>query len=135
MRVSKDLVAASATPIVLGVLSAGEDYGYSLLRRIAEASGGALEWSEGMLYPLLHRLERQGLIASRWGEAPEGGRRRKYYAITELGRAELAGQASQWRAVVDTLESILPGTRTSTAFQAPAVASATGSAPGPREAR
>lgn len=107
MKLTKDLVAASATPIVLGVLATGEDYGYSILRRIAEASGGQLEWSEGMLYPLLHRLERQGLIAARWGEAPNG-RRRKYYSITPDGTAELSGQAVQWRAVVDTLEGLLP---------------------------
>lgn len=109
MRLTKDLVAASATPMVLGVLAGGEDYGYSILRRISEASGGRLEWSEGMLYPLLHRLERQGLVDARWGEAPNG-RRRKYYAITADGRAELAGQAAQWRTVVDTLEGLLPRT-------------------------
>lgn len=109
MRLTKDLVAASATPIVLGVLAAEEDYGYSILRRITEASGGQLEWSEGMLYPLLHRLERQELVTARWGEAPNG-RRRKYYAITADGRAELTGQAAQWRTVVDTLEGLLPVT-------------------------
>lgn len=108
MRLTKDLVAASATPIVLGVLSNGEDYGYSILRRITTASGGQLEWSEGMLYPLLHRLERQGFISARWGEAPNG-RRRKYYAITADGQTELTGQAAQWRTVVDTLEGLLPG--------------------------
>ncbi len=107
MRLSKDLVAASATPIVLGVLSRGDDYGYSLLRRITNVSGGQLEWSEGMLYPLLHRLEQQGLIRARWGVSPEG-RRRKYYAITASGRQELAGQASQWRVVTQTLGQLLP---------------------------
>ena len=108
MKLSKDLVAASATPIVRGVLATGEDYGYSILRRMTDASGGRLEWSEGMLYPLLHRLEQQGLITARWGAAPNG-RRRKYYAITPDGTAELGGQAAQWRAVVDTLEGLLPG--------------------------
>jgi len=108
MRLSKDLVAASATPMVLAVLASGEDYGYSILRRITEASGGRIEWSEGLLYPLLHRLERQGLVSARWGEA--GGRRRKYYALTRDGRRELEGQASQWSVVVDTLAGLLPST-------------------------
>ncbi|AZZ40820.1 PadR family transcriptional regulator [Acidipropionibacterium jensenii] len=107
MQVSKELVAASATPIVLGVLSHGQDYGYSLLRRIAEASGGQLEWKEGMLYPLLHRLEQQGLISSRWGVSPEG-RRRKYYDITETGRSELETHVCQWRLVISTLGVLLP---------------------------
>ena len=107
VNLTKDLVAASATPIILGVLTAGEDYGYSILRRITEASAGRIEWSEGMLYPLLHRLEHQGLITGRWGEATLG-RRRKYYSITPQGTAELNGQALQWRAVVDTLEGLFP---------------------------
>ena len=109
MGVSKDLVAASAPPIVLAVLSQGEDYGYSILRRIADASGGNLEWSEGMMYPLLHRLERLGLFTSRWGTG-DGARRRKYYSITDLGRGELAGQAVQWRIVLDTLHELSPRT-------------------------
>ncbi len=115
MRLTKDLVAASATPIVLGVLATGEDYGYSILRKITDASGGQLEWSEGMLYPLLHRLERQGLVVARWGDALSG-RRRKYYAITPAGRAELSGQAAQWRTVVDTLEGLLPRVDAATAL-------------------
>ena len=107
MRISKDLVAASATPIVLGVLASGEDYGYSILRRIKDASGGSLDWSEGMLYPLLHRLERQGLIEAHWGTS-ETGRRRKYYAITSAGISELHGQAAALDVVATTLKGLLP---------------------------
>ncbi|RRD43135.1 PadR family transcriptional regulator [Buchananella hordeovulneris] len=107
MRVSKDLVAAAATPIVLGVLARGEDYGYSILRRIKETSGGVLDWSEGMLYPLLHRLQRQGLVAARWGEG-DSGRRRKYYGITTAGRTELHRQAAALNSVNQTLQGLLP---------------------------
>lgn len=107
MQLSKDLVAASATPMVLSVLSGDESYGYALLRRIAQASGGGLEWSEGMLYPLLHRLESQELIASRWGHSP-AGRRRKYYSITDAGRVELEGRVHQLRMVAQTLDTLLP---------------------------
>ena len=88
MKLSKDLVAASATIMVLRILTTGQDYGYSILRRIAAASGEEIEWSEGLLYPLLHRLERTELITATWGRA-DNGRRRKYYAITDAGRRAL----------------------------------------------
>ena len=107
MQVTKDLVAASATPLVLGILAQGESYGYAILRQINDLSGGELDWTEGLLYPLLHRLERVGHVESRW-HAPASGRRRKYYRITDQGRAELAQQRQQWTAVVDALKHIWP---------------------------
>lgn len=105
MNLSKDQVAASATPMVLQILTHGEDYGYSILKRITTASAGQIEWSEGLLYPLLHRLERQGLIRSRWGQSPTG-RRRKYYAITDDGLRELGVQDRQWELLVQTLHRL-----------------------------
>ncbi|WP_430785670.1 PadR family transcriptional regulator [Actinoplanes sp. G11-F43] len=105
MRVTKDLVAASATPIVLGILAEGESYGYAILRRINDLSGGELDWTEGFLYPLLHRLERLGHVEAYWHVAP-GERRRKYYRITKQGLAELAEQRRQWQTVVDTLQQV-----------------------------
>jgi DNA-binding PadR family transcriptional regulator len=107
MHVTKDLVAASATPMVLGILAAGESYGYAIIKQINEISGGELAWTDGLLYPLLHRLERLGHIESSW-RTPPGGRRRKYYQITEQGRAELADQRRQWVAVVKALEDLWP---------------------------
>ena len=85
MDLSKDLVAASATPLVLGILAEGDSYGYAIIKRVTELSGGHLHWTDGMLYPVLHRLERQGLIASNW-VASETGRKRKYYRITKEGQ-------------------------------------------------
>lgn len=105
MRVTKDLVAASATPMVLGILSEGESYGYAILRRINDLSGGELDWTEGLLYPLLHRLERLGHVESSW-QSVTGERRRKYYRITEGGLAELAEQRRQWKTVVDALKKV-----------------------------
>jgi PadR family transcriptional regulator PadR len=105
MQLTKDLVAASATPMVLGILALGESYGYAILKRVNEVSGGELAWTDGLLYPLLHRLERLGHIESSWRTAP-GGRRRKYYQITEQGRAELAEQRRQWTAVVEALKNV-----------------------------
>jgi DNA-binding PadR family transcriptional regulator len=108
MYVAKDLVAASATPLVLGILARGESYGYAILKQVDEVSGGELTWTDGLLYPLLHRLERLGHIESSWREAATG-RRRKYYEITEQGRAELADHHRQWAAVVNALRSTWPG--------------------------
>ena len=105
MDFGKDLVAASATPLVLAILAEGDSYGYAIIKRVTELSGGHLQWTDGMLYPVLHRLERQGFVAARWRES-EIGRRRKYYRITKEGRMELEAQREQWQAVNDTLRGI-----------------------------
>ncbi len=105
MDMSKDLVAASATPLVLAILAEGDSYGYAIIKRVAELSGGHLQWTDGMLYPVLHRLERQGHVAAKWS-ASENGRKRKYYRITREGRAQLAAQRQQWQVVDDTLRGI-----------------------------
>src|SRR5512139_3550238 len=102
MSISKDLVSASSTAMVLAILTEGDSYGYAILKRVRELSGGALEWTDGMLYPVLHRLERSGLIESRWAKA-ESGRRRKYYRITDSGRRQLADERRQWGTVGKTL--------------------------------
>ena len=105
MNISKDLVAASAAPLVLAILSAEESYGYAIRKRVAELSGGELEWTDGMLYPVLHRLERNGYVEARWG-ASDAGRRRKYYRLTKLGAEELAKQQRHWRLVDATLRGV-----------------------------
>jgi len=102
MNIDKDLVAAMATPLVLAILAEGTSYGYAILGRVRELSGGDLEWTDGMLYPLLHRLERLGSIRAEWQVSAEG-RRRKYYEITEHGRAQLAEQRRQWDTATRTL--------------------------------
>ena len=84
IELNKDLVAASATPLVPAVLAERDSYGYAILKRVSELSGGRLEWSDGMLYPVLHRLERLGHIAGK-RQKSESGRRRKYYRITARG--------------------------------------------------
>jgi PadR family transcriptional regulator, regulatory protein PadR len=119
MHIAKDLVAASATPLVLGILAEGESYGYAILKQINELSGGKLEWTDGLLYPLLHRLERLGYVESTW-RTPPGGRRRKYYRITDQGRAELAEQRRQWETVVDALRCIWSTTQSIKPITAPA---------------
>ncbi|HEV2539551.1 MAG TPA: helix-turn-helix transcriptional regulator [Frateuria sp.] len=105
MAINKDLVAASSTPIVLAILAEGDSYGYAIIQRVRELSGGHMEWTDGMLYPVLHRLERLGHIQARW-ETAESGRRRKYYRLTPPGREQLAEERRQWLAVDATLHAI-----------------------------
>jgi PadR family transcriptional regulator, regulatory protein PadR len=105
MDINKDLIAASSTPIVLAILAEGDSYGYAIIKRVRELSGGRMLWTDGMLYPVLHRLERLGHVEARW-EAAETGRRRKYYRITPGGRAQLAEERKQWQAVDETLRGI-----------------------------
>jgi DNA-binding PadR family transcriptional regulator len=102
MNIDKDLVAAMATPLVLAILAEGRSYGYAIHKRVRELSGGDLEWTDGMLYPLLHRLDRLGYVHADWGISPEG-RRRKYYEITPTGKTELVNQRKQWETATRTL--------------------------------
>ena len=108
MHIEKDLVAASATPLVLAILAEGESYGYAILKRVRDLSDGELEWSDGMLYPLLHRLLRLGYVTTDWRTPPEG-RRRKYYAITDAGHTALAEHKRQWVAVTRALGEVWGG--------------------------
>lgn len=110
MHIDKDLVAASATPLVLGILADGESYGYAILKRVNELTSGRMEWSDGMLYPLLHRLERMGWASTTW-RTSDGGRRRKHYAITDAGRDLLAERRTQWTVVADALDQVWPSVR------------------------
>lgn len=92
---TKELVAASTEPLILSLLSEGESYGYALMQEVKRLSGEKIEWTDGMLYPVLHRMENEGWIQSRWGEA-ENGRKRKYYSLKKDGRKTLAEQREQW---------------------------------------
>ena len=105
MRLTKDLVAASAVPLILSILEEGESYGYAIIQRVRALSGGDIEWTDGMLYPVLHRLEAQGYVRSRWGES-ETGRKRKYYALKMGGRKALNEQKEQWQVVLATLNRL-----------------------------
>ena len=108
VHIDKDLVAASSTPLVLAILGDGESYGYAILKQVRELSGGEIEWTDGMLYPLLHRLRRLGYVTTEWRTPPEG-RRRRYYAITDDGRAALADQQQQWLTVARALGEVWRG--------------------------
>jgi len=80
---------------MLSVLSCGESYGYAIFQRIHDLSDGRVQFSDGTLYPVLHRLEAEGLVSSRWKDSEEG-RRRKYYRLTTAGTKALAEEKRQW---------------------------------------
>ncbi|MBN1938240.1 MAG: helix-turn-helix transcriptional regulator [Candidatus Aminicenantes bacterium] len=104
--VSKALVAASTKPMILAILKRGENYGYRIIQSVREVSGGEMEWSEPMLYPVLQRLERDGLVNSQW-KTTERGRFRKYYRLTPEGEAELGQDLAQWKAVDSAFHRLL----------------------------
>ncbi len=105
MEINKDLIAASSTPLVLAILAEGDSYGYAILKRVRDLSRDQLAWTDGMLYPVLHRLERLGHIEARW-ETADSGRRRKYYRITSRGRTRLDEDRRQWQVVDAALRGI-----------------------------
>lgn len=106
MRFRKELVGSTTAPIILSVLSRGESYGYEIARFVNLASDGALEWQEGTLYPALHKMEKDGLIASVWRDS-ETGRPRKYYQITESGRKALAEYRAEWDSYVGAVAKVM----------------------------
>lgn len=103
--ISKTLVAASTKPIILSILISGEDYGYQIIKQVREVSGGVLEWSDNMLYPVLRRMEKDGLLVSRW-KISKKDRLRRYYRITEKGRKELDSERRQWMSVHQALSKL-----------------------------
>ena len=101
----KDLIAASMRPLVLTLLFEREGYGYDLIQRIRAHSSAQLEWTEGTLYPVLHRLEKEGLVRAEWQRA-ETGRRRKYYYVTAAGSTALDAEKQNWLTVHKLLERL-----------------------------
>ena len=93
--ISKPLIAASLTPIILSLLAHGEAYGYQILQRIEQLSDGKVLWTAGTIYPVLHRLETGNLIESSWRPS-ESGPRRKYYRLTARGQHALETEKRQW---------------------------------------
>ena len=91
--------------LLLAVVSAGAAHGYRIIRRLAEASGGALELPEGTLYPALHRLESKKLLESSW--ATVSGRRRRVYSLTPAGEETLAQERLEWGSFAQAVESVL----------------------------
>ena len=110
-KMERELKSGVVTLVLLLTIDrTGPDYGYRILRNIAEWSDGKLAVKEGTAYPLLQSLERAGMLTSFWGES-DGGPPRKYYQTTALGRESLHAALDDWRALnasVDTMLNNMP---------------------------
>ena len=104
-KISKELVGASAVPIILSILDEKESYGYEIMLKVKDLSNNCIEWKEGSLYPVLHKLEKNGLIKSLWKMA-DNGRHRKYYAINKKGRKALRKEIENWSLVENILKNL-----------------------------
>src|SRR5260370_23721682 len=100
--IEKELGAASTEPLILSLLAKGESYGYELIQEVKQLSGEQIKWTDGMLYPVLHRMEDNGWIKSRWVEM-ENGRKRKYYSIKKEGHQTLKKKREQWMVISTVL--------------------------------
>jgi PadR family transcriptional regulator PadR len=110
--IERELKRGSIELIVLHLLSRGEAYGYEIVTKLAELTDGALEVTDGTLYPVLYRLERAGWVEVRW-ETPERGVPRKYYKLTRAGRAELTQLTHEWTTFTKAMARLLRQERTS----------------------
>lgn len=101
----RELLRGSLDMLVLAQLSGGERYGYQILTALRDKSGGRVDLRAGTLYPILHKLEAAGCVTSRWDET--SGRDRKWYALTERGRKQLASNAREWLDYAECLQRII----------------------------
>ena len=108
MSIASDLLRGNTETIILSLLAEGDNYGYELNNQIVLRSGGLLELKEATLYTAFKRLEQQGAITSYWGDETSGARR-KYYAITPLGKAVLGFLKEEWENGKKIIDSIIGG--------------------------
>lgn len=100
------IIRGTLTPLVLAALSGGPLHGYAIVGWIQRRSDSLLQVDEGVLYPTLHRLESDGLLAAHWGRN-DTGRRAKFYTLTESGRVRLREEVSHWRRSSDAVNAVL----------------------------
>ena len=104
--IDRELRRGTLELIVLHLLSPGEAYGYEIVSKLTAETNGALEVTDGTLYPVLYRLERAQLVSVRW-ETQERGVPRKYYRLTDAGRTELARLTHEWTTFADAMSALL----------------------------
>ena len=93
-KFGRELIRGSLDLMVLSVLAGGKKYGYLIQKEVREASAARVDLPAGTLYPLLHKLEDEGLIRSSWDTST--GRERKWYELTAAGKRRLSVQAQEW---------------------------------------
>jgi PadR family transcriptional regulator PadR len=102
---SRELLKGAADTLVLSTFSDGEMYGYQVVKELERRSEGFFCLKEGTLYPILHRLERQGLLVARWQTMPNGSERR-YYALTAKGKRALTEKLTEWRSFAQAVSRV-----------------------------
>jgi len=105
---SRELLKGTADTLVLSAFAEGERYGYQVVKDIERRSGGFFQFKEGTLYPILHRLERQGLLQARW-ESMANGIDRRYYSLTAAGRKALDDKISEWAGFAQAVSRVTAG--------------------------
>ena len=108
MDLQRELTAAPAIPLLLTILAEGENPGFAIIREARQRVGGRLDWVDAMVYPLFHRMLRLGYVTSDWRVVPEGGRRR-FYAITDLGREALVNSRRLSTGFLSVMGGVWPG--------------------------
>ena len=109
MDYDPNLTRSMVEPIILQLVSEKYCYGYEIIKVANELTHGAFEWKEGTIYPCLHRMEEDGLICSKW-DISENGRKRKYYGITNKGKALLKVKTNEWSSFATAVNALLFGT-------------------------
>ena len=104
-KINKELLKGSSDIMILKVLADGQLYGYEIAKRIKQLSDDVLSMGEGTLYPLLHRLEADKLLESFWQEV--GGRKRKYYSLTKLGKKVLTEKTTEWNSFAQAIQAVI----------------------------
>lgn len=107
MPAPTDLSKSAIRPVVLALLKQNTMYGYEMVKLVNARTNGLLEWKEGTLYPVLHKLEADGLIRSQWQLAPETGKRRKYYSLTAKGKREAVKATEEWQDFASAMNSLM----------------------------
>lgn len=102
----REMLKGHLDMIVLAALAAGPAHGYAVIEEIRRRSGAAFDLSEGTVYPVLHRLEAAGLLASRWTTA-DSGRKRRNYALTSRGKRALEQQQAVWQQFAGAIAGML----------------------------
>jgi PadR family transcriptional regulator PadR len=102
----RDLIKNSSDSLLLSLLDNQPMYGYRIVKELEARSQGYFRFKEGTLYPALHRLEKSGLITGKW-ETLSSGRQRRYYYITEKGKARLATEKLQWQDFLQAVRLVL----------------------------
>lgn len=111
MKPQKELIGASTHLLILSVLARNASYGYEIIKHINDEADGFFTWQEGTVYPLLHKLEKDGLVRTQWQQA-DTGRKRKYYYITAAGREALESGAREWTLFHGMVTRLAPETNT-----------------------